>query len=178
MIIASLQSDRDALQSKMTSIDEAISSLKAIAGLAVSPPAKIGGRGRPRSTKSQPLPKLQTTIQPVTEEYGAGLSKAEKKKQYNERYRARKAAKIKMDPNVKFSLMREFDLGDDDIKLINNYMLSWRSSGKLTFSEEKELEVFEGRSLVNLSDPERLKLRNIFYGCRSRVMDKTKQTAS
>lgn len=209
-IVAELEREKDEKQSDILNIETAITAIKVLQGFtpskaALTPPAKIGGRGRPRSTKSQAFndPNDQEVLRSHDDVFDAAkkqsaaleLDPKERKRQSQRRWMAKKYAKegkvyvprtttstngtipSPKTPANKFSLEREFDLGDKDVRLMHSYMMSWKATGRLTNEEENVLRSFEGRILTNLNDLDRLSLRNSFYGCRSRVIVKTKLTS-
>lgn len=190
---------KDRLQSKIILISEVIQRLDALHGVEeeVVVPAKIGRRGRPRSTKSK-VPLLREhdirrndPAVRVDNVGGGSISltekelKATKKKQYMDKWLAKKRlqkvspgfngsgkADNSQKPN-KFSLEREFELDDKDISLMRSYLTSWKGTGRLEPSEIRILDNYSPRAMASLATSERNDIRNVFYGCRARVMQKT-----
>lgn len=72
----------------------------------------------------------------------------------------------------KFTLNREFNIDERDLRLIMSYLTSWRGLGRLEFEEVKVMERFHGLNTQNLSDQDKLCLRDVFYAARERVMGK------
>lgn len=80
--------------------------------------------------------------------------------------------------NVKFTLHREFGLDDKEVNLMRSYLHTWRATGRLDQDECKRLDAFAFIRLPNLKEGDRAEIRHVFYGCRDRVMTKTKALSS
>jgi hypothetical protein len=119
----------------------------------------------------------------------ASNPKVERQREYNRRYREKKRAALANGDNIKpytktsegnntafkFTLEREFGLDDKDINLMRSYLQTWRATGRLEQPEILGLEHFAPIRLENLQEADRNTIRQIFYNCRSRVMDKARR---
>lgn len=83
----------------------------------------------------------------------------------------------KKDMGTKFTLDREFDLEEKDVRLMLSYLISWKGMGRLMSPEITAFENVEGIPVGRYSLPDKELVRQIFYSARGRVIEKAKATS-